>query len=151
MYGIITSKTYILVQETTLVILLAFIYNFVAWNGLQKYVITCYISPLHTRSAGSGIQLLVDDIQVALILPAGTNPELHLKTIWAPPTVLMLCMFSMIPFSEAVGIPQSTAGRKLMVYNWAEDSPKFISYTHTQKNNMHVTSCRMICYLSTWY
>jgi len=44
------------------------------------------ISPLHTRSAGSGVQVPTPDtpsgdIQVALILPAGTNPGLHLKSI----------------------------------------------------------------------
>ena len=143
MYGIITSTTYILVRGATLVILLALIINFVAWNRCDH----CYISPLHTRSAGSGVQFLVDDTQVALILLAGTYLGLHLKTIRAPPTVLTLWMFSMIPFSGAVGIPQLTRGRKLIVCNWTEDSPKFISYTHIQKNNMHVTSCRMTCYL----
>ena len=58
---------------------------------------------MHTRSAGFGVQVPSADIpsgdrQVALILPAGTYLGLHLKNIWAPPTVLMLSMFSMIPF-----------------------------------------------------
>ena len=35
-------------------------------------------------------------LQVALILPAGTYLGLHLNNIWAPPTVLILWMFSMI-------------------------------------------------------
>ena len=44
------------------------------------------LSPLHTRSAGSGVQVPTADIpsgdtQVAFILPAGTYPGLHLKNI----------------------------------------------------------------------
>ena len=79
-------------------------------------------SPLHTRSAGSGVQVPTADIpfgdtQVAFILPAGTYRGLHLKNIWAPPTVPTLWMFSTKPFPGAGGIPQLTGGRKLIVYN----------------------------------
>ena len=80
------------------------------YGGLYVY----FISPLHTRSAGSGVQLPFTDIpsgdiQVAFILLAGTNPELHLKTT---STVLM---FSIIPFSGARAIPQLTEKRKLLI------------------------------------
>ena len=79
---------------------------------------TCCISPLHTKSAGSGVQVPTADIpsgeiQIALILTAGTYLGLHPKNISAPPTVLMLWMFSMIPFTEPRGIPQLTGGRKI--------------------------------------
>ena len=92
----------------------------------------CFISPLHTRSAGFGVQVPTTDIpsgdiQVALILLAGTYLGLHLKNIWAPPTVLILWMFSIKPFSGARGIPQLTGGRKLVACNWAQDSPYIIS------------------------
>ena len=107
---------------------------------------TC-ISPLHTRSAGSGVQVPTadtpsGDTQVALILPDGIYPGLHLKNIWAPPTVRMLWMFSMIPFSGAWGTPQLTRGRKLML--------KIANY-HTHKN--YYSSCsllliRMTCYFT---
>ena len=65
-------------------------------------------SPLQTRSAGFGTHLPLDDTQVALIIPAGTKRSLHLKNIWAPPTVLMLWMLSMEPFTGSWGIPQLT-------------------------------------------
>ena len=47
---------------------------------------TCFISLLHTRAAGSGVQVPSTDIpsgeaQVAFIIPAGTYPGLHLKII----------------------------------------------------------------------
>ena len=76
----------------------------------------CCISPLHTRSAGSGVQVPTTDTpsgdaQVAVILPAGTYLGLHLKYITAPPTVLVLWMFSMEPFLGTVGISQLTGGR----------------------------------------
>ena len=77
-----------------------------------------FISPLHTRSAGFGVQLPTTDIpsgdaQVALILPAGTKRSLHLKNITAPLTVVMLWMFSIEPFLGAAGTLQLTGGRKV--------------------------------------
>ena len=101
---------------------------------------TCVL-PLHTRSAGSEVQLLVDDVQVALILPAGTYLGLHLKNISAPPTVLILCMFSMIPFFGAWGIPQFTGGRKLTICNKAECSSKFMTHMNTQ------SACTILLFL----
>ena len=62
------------------------------------------------RVAGSGVQVpstvTPSDVQIALILLAGTNPGAHLKNICAPPSVLWYG--SMEPFRGAVGIPQST-------------------------------------------
>ena len=140
-YGVITSKRYgeLLWQScmpsTTLLLEI----------GCNIYA-HC-ISPLHTRWAGSGVQVPTPDtpsgdVQVALILPVGTNTGLHLKTIWAPPTVLISWMFSIIPFSGARGIPQSTRGRKLMVYNCAEDSPKFITLPQKKSDCLHT---KMVC------
>ena len=88
------------------------------WQELEDCLYTCHISPLHTRSAGFGVQVPTADIpsgdaQVALILPTGIKRSSHLKTIWAPP-VLMLGKFSMIPFLGAWGTPQLTGGRKLI-------------------------------------
>ena len=78
------------------------------YSGLYAYC----ISPLHTRPAGSGVQVPTADIpfadtQVALILPAGTYPGLHLKT------TSVALMFSIIPLSGAGGVPQLTGKRKL--------------------------------------
>ena len=42
---------------------------------------------VHSVVAGSGFHLL-SDVHTALILPAGTNPGLHLKNISAPSVVL---------------------------------------------------------------
>ena len=78
------------------------------YSGLYAY----FISPLHTRLAGSGVQVPSTDIpsgdtQVALILPAGTYPGLHLKT------TSVALILSMIPFSGIGGILQLTGERKL--------------------------------------
>ena len=44
-------------------------------------------SHVHTRAAGSEVQL-PSAAHTALILPAGTNPGLHMKIISAPSSVL---------------------------------------------------------------
>lgn len=75
-----------------------------------------FISPLHVRLAGSGIQVpladIPSDVQSALIVPAGTYPEAHMKDITAPTSVLEI--FTMKPFRGAVGIPQLTGRKKVM-------------------------------------
>ena len=81
-----------------------------------KHIYDSCISPLHTKSAGSGVQVPTadipsGDIQVALILPARTNPGMHLKT------TSVALMFSIIPFSGEGGILQLTGGGKLIVCN----------------------------------
>ena len=43
-------------------------------------------SHVHARPAGSGVHIPLD-VQVAVILPAGTNTGLHLKNISAPSVV----------------------------------------------------------------
>ena len=78
------------------------------YSGLYAY----FISPLHTRLAGSGVQVPSTDIpsgdtQVALILPARTYPGLHLKT------TSVALILSMIPFSGIGGVLQLTGERKL--------------------------------------
>ena len=83
---------------------------------LSLALCACFISPLHTRSAGSGVQVPTTDIpsgdtQVAILFPAGTNPVLHLKTISVPP-MLMLSVFSMEPFRGPLGLTQLTEERK---------------------------------------
>ena len=74
---------------------------------------TNYLSPLHTRVAGSGVQVpftvIPSDVQFAFILPAGTYPRAHMKNISAPSRVLWY--ISMKPFRGPVGIPQLTGGR----------------------------------------
>ena len=65
---------------------------------------------MHTRVAGSGVQVpfgdTPSDVHTAVLLPVGTNPVLHLKTISVPPSVLGTA--AMEPLSGAVGILQST-------------------------------------------
>ena len=82
----------------------------------MSFIYDYFISPLHTRSAGFGVQVPTTDIpsadtQVALILPAGTKPGLHLKT------TSVVLMFSIIPFSGTGGVLQLTGGKKLIVCN----------------------------------
>ena len=66
--------------------------------------------PMHTRVAGSGVQVpfgdTPSDVHTAVLLPVGTNPVLHLKSISVPPSVLGTAV--MEPLSGAVGIPQLT-------------------------------------------
>ena len=83
---------------------------------------TCFVTHHYKQGQqGFGVQLAFDGVQVDLILPAGTKLSLHLKKIWAPPTVVMLWKFSMMPFSGAWGIPQLTEGRrKRMVWRYTE-------------------------------
>ena len=62
--------------------------------------------------AGSGVQVPTtdtpsSDTQVALILPTGTYPGLHLKT------TSVALILSMIPFSGIGGVLQLTGKRKL--------------------------------------
>ena len=81
-----------------------------------KLIYDSCISPLHTRSAGSGVQVPTTDVpsgdtQVALILPARIKPGLHLKT------TSVALMFSIIPFSGTGGIPQLTGERKIEEVN----------------------------------
>ena len=68
---------------------------------------------MHTRVAGSGVQVPFGDIpsdtHTVLILPVGTNPVSHLKSMSVPPSVLGT--FAMEPFPGAVGIPQLTKGK----------------------------------------
>ena len=63
------------------------------------------ISLLHKRPAGSGFHLPFTP-HTALILPAGTNPGLHLKNISAPSSVFWYA--SMEPLSVVMGLPQLT-------------------------------------------
>ena len=71
--------------------------------------------PLHTEVAGFGLQVPFGDIpsdaHTAVILPVGTNPVLHLKSISAPPSVLGTALATMEPFSGATGIRQLTGRR----------------------------------------
>ena len=75
------------------------------------------ISPLHTRAAGSGVQVpstvLPSDVQFALILPAGTYPGAHMKNISAPTSVLWYGLIK--PFRGPMGIPQLTGRKEVMV------------------------------------
>ena len=65
---------------------------------------------MHTRVAGYGVQVpfgdTPSDVHTAVILPTGTNPVLHLKSISVPPSVLGTA--TMEPFPGARGIPQLT-------------------------------------------
>ena len=77
-------------------------------------MVTCpfsryFNSHVHTRLAGSGFHL-PSVVHTALILPAGTNPGLHLKNISAPPVVVRY--ESMEPFVGEVGPLQLTVERK---------------------------------------
>ena len=67
------------------------------------------ISHVHTRAAGSEVQL-PSAVHTALILPAGTNPGLHMKIISAPSSVLWYG--STTPFSGAVGSLQLAVERR---------------------------------------
>ena len=77
---------------------------------------------MHTRVAGSGVQVPFDDIpsdvHTAVILPVGTNPVLHLKSISAPPSVLGTA--TMEPFPGATGIPQLTGGKSNANKAWKQ-------------------------------
>ena len=68
---------------------------------------------MHTRVAGSGVQVpfgdTPSDMHTALILPVGTKPVLHLKSISVLLTVLGT--FAMEPFPGATGILQLTKGK----------------------------------------
>ena len=68
---------------------------------------------MHTRVAGFGVHVpfgdIPSDVHTALILPVGTNPVSHLKSMSVPPSVLGT--FAMEPFPGAVGIPQLTKGK----------------------------------------
>jgi len=70
------------------------------------------ISPLHIRVAGSGVQV-PSNVQLALILPAGTYPGAHMKNISAPNSELWY--ISMKPFRGPMGIPQLTGRKGVMV------------------------------------
>ena len=69
---------------------------------------------MHTRVAGSGVQVpfgdTPSDVHTAVLLPVGTNPVSHLKTISIPPNVLGTV--TMEPLSGAAGIPQLTERKK---------------------------------------
>ena len=64
-----------------------------------------YVSPVHTRVAGSGFHL-PSAPHTVLILPAGTNIELHMKNISAPSSVSWYG--SMEPLPGVTGCPQLT-------------------------------------------
>ena len=72
-----------------------------------------YYLPMHTRVAGSGVQVpfgdIPSDVHTAVILPVGTNPVSHLKIISVPPSVLGTATTE--PFPGAIGIPQLTGGK----------------------------------------
>ena len=65
---------------------------------------------MHTEVAGFGVQVpfgnTPSDVHTAVILPVGTNPVLHLKSMSVPPSVLGTA--TMEPLSGATGIPQVT-------------------------------------------
>ena len=69
---------------------------------------------MHTRVAGSGVQVpfgdIPSDVHTAVILPVGTNPVSHLINISVSPSVLGTA--TMEPFPGAVGIPQLTKRRE---------------------------------------
>ena len=69
----------------------------------------CFNSRVHTRPAGSGFHLR-SAVHTALILPAGTNPGLHLKNISVPSSVFRYG--SMEPFVGEVGPLQLTVEKK---------------------------------------
>ena len=76
-------------------------------------VIVVYYLPMHTEVVGFGVHVpfgdIPSDVHTALILPAGTNPVLHLKSISAPPSALGTATMETLP--GEVGITQLT-GRK---------------------------------------
>jgi len=69
------------------------------------------------------------DVQFALIVPAGTYPEAHMKDITAPTNVLEI--LPMEPYRGAVGIPQLT-GRKKVI-----DSGKQLRGIQTSTTRAH--------------
>ena len=71
-----------------------------------------FYSHVHTRVAGSGLHL-PSAPHSALILPAGTNPGLHLKNISASSVVIWYA--SMEPLPGTVGSPQLAEESRLMV------------------------------------
>ena len=68
---------------------------------------------MHTRVAGSGVQVpfgdIPSDVHTAVIFPVGTNPVSHLKSISVPPSVFGTAAKE--PLSGAVGILQLTVRR----------------------------------------
>ena len=68
---------------------------------------------MHTEVAGFGVQVpfgdTPSDVHTAVILPVGTNPVLHLKSISVPPSVLGTATKE--PFPGPTGIPQLTMRR----------------------------------------
>ena len=62
-----------------------YVHNYVHIVVACTYTL-CEHSHMHTRVAGSGLHL-PSALHTALILPAGTNPGLHLKNISAPSVV----------------------------------------------------------------
>ena len=80
------------------------------YNSLVLDLLTTYYLPMHATVAGFGVQDpfgdTPSDVHTAVILPVGTNPVSHLKSISAPPSVLGIA--TMEPLSGAAGIPQLT-------------------------------------------
>ena len=70
--------------------------------------------PMHTEVAGFGVQVpfgdIPSDVYTAGIVPVGTNPVSHLKSISVSPSVFGTAAKE--PLSGAVGIPQSTVRRE---------------------------------------
>jgi len=66
-------------------------------------------SHVHTWVAGSGFHL-PSASHVAVIVLFGTNPELHLKDIWAPSVVFWYGL--MKPLPGVLGAPQLTEGEE---------------------------------------
>ena len=92
--------------------------RFQTLNGILAYTVELVVLerdlPLHTRVAGSGVQVpfgdIPSDVHTAVLFPVGTNPVLHLKIISASPSVLGTA--TMEPLSGAIGIPQLTERRQ---------------------------------------
>ena len=98
-----------------------------------KLIYDSRISPLHIRSAGSGVQIPSTDIpsgdmQVALILPARIKPGLHLKT-----TSPLLCWCSQSYHSQGHGAS----------YSWLEGE----SSLHATELK---TACKFVCLVNKW-
>ena len=84
------------------------------WGGKMVWGLFLHV---HTVAAGLGFHLPFD-AQTAVILPAGTSPELHLKNATAPSVVLWY--ESIESFLGLVGSPQLTGGESDVI--WSEQS-----------------------------
>ena len=107
-------------------------------HQISPYTLALIILHVHTSVAGSGFHL-PSTPHTALIVPAGTNPGLHLKNISAPSS--MFWNGSITPFPGTIGSLQLAEEEGEVKQKWSNKLRAFSLKQYTKLYPKHLIKC----------